>query len=222
MLWPEVVRGAGARVCRVHGSGSFGTRGPVHACRPRVRHRDVEDGRAGRSGRLRRSPCTSSPSGLGYTRPTGLRPCSHAGRAPATARPRRLPPGRPKPIRTSGKQSPGLSKRSAAATARCCARPAGSTRQQIGLSCCRNFPRARPPKRIGEPRLTGTRSGARSGWSVPRRHYSDPRHLDLSSGPFRGHDGGHGVGHAPCDTDRGGGVTSHPPMFPSRCSCVSS
>ena len=32
------------------------------------------------------------------------------------------------------------------------------------------------------------------------------RHVAPSSGPFRGHDGGHGWGHAQWDTDRGGGV----------------
>ena len=121
-------------------------------------------------------------------------------------RPRRPPPGQPRPTRTSAKKSPGSWKRSPAAIVNSCARPAGSTRRQIVLSGCRDFPRARPPKSIGEPRLTGTRYGARSGWSVPRRHYSDPRHCAPSSGPFRGHDGGHGGGRAEWYTDRGGGV----------------
>ena len=82
-----------------------------------------------------------------------------------------------------------------------------------------NSPTARPPKSIDEQRLTGTRYGARSGWSVPRRHCSDPRRAP-SSGPFRGHDGvTAGVEQNGTQTERGvyqeqrGGCTTPPVVF---------
>ena len=41
---------------------------------------------------------------------------------------------------------------------------------------------------------------------APTARPLDPRHVAPSSGPFRGHDGGHGGGRAEWYTDRGGGV----------------
>ena len=56
------------------------------------------------------------------------------------------PAGPTKADPKSAKKSPGLRKRLPPAIVNSCARPAGSTRRQIVLSCCNNSPRARPPR----------------------------------------------------------------------------
>ena len=68
-------------------------------------------------------------------------------------------PGRPRPTRESARKSPGLRKPLPPAIVNACARPAGSTRRLIVLSCCNNSPRARPPRRRREGRLTASLSG---------------------------------------------------------------